>query len=51
MHYEEGKVQIHKTVSVNEEDKKAFEKLRELGVKCYIQGVPTEEAIDLYELL
>ncbi|MFZ7344025.1 PTS N-acetylgalactosamine transporter subunit IIB [Avibacterium volantium] len=51
MHYEEGKTQIHKTVSVNDKDRAAFEQLRQLGVQCFIQGVPTEDAIDLFKLL
>lgn len=51
MHYAEGKMQIHKTVSIDEVDRQAFEKLQKLGVHCYIQGVPTEESIDLYSLL
>lgn len=51
MHYAEGKQQIHKTVSVSEQDYAAFKKLQSLGVECYIQGVPTEESIDLFKLL
>ncbi|OWY40119.1 PTS N-acetylgalactosamine transporter subunit IIB [Xenophilus sp. AP218F] len=51
MHYAEGKKQIHKTVSVNAEDVRDFQALREKGVECYIQGVPTEPALDVYPLL
>lgn len=51
MHYAEGKTQIHKTVSVDERDIAAFKQLQARGVECFIQGVPTEEAINLFTLL
>ncbi|MBF4232974.1 PTS sugar transporter subunit IIB, partial [Vibrio anguillarum] len=51
MHYVEGKKQIAKTVSVGTEDVAEFEKLKALGVKCTMQGVPTESATDLFTLI
>ena len=51
IHYTEGKRQIAKTVSVDEADIAAFRGLNEAGVACYIQGVPTEPAQDLFKLL
>lgn len=51
MHYIEGKTQIHKTVSVDQENKDHFMELQKLNVGCFIQGVPTESAIDLYKLI
>lgn len=51
MHYCEGKEQIAKTVSVDEQDKAEFERLNALGVKCTVQGVPTEGATDLFTLI
>ncbi|WP_274370953.1 PTS N-acetylgalactosamine transporter subunit IIB [Morganella morganii] len=51
IHYTEGKRQIAKTVSVDETDIAAFRGLNEAGVACYIQGVPTEPAQDLFKLL
>ncbi|MBE2893491.1 PTS N-acetylgalactosamine transporter subunit IIB [Spirabiliibacterium falconis] len=51
MHFTEGKQHIHKTGSVNHEDIRAFNRLKALGVECYVQGVPTEEAHDLFKLL
>ncbi|WP_063345450.1 PTS N-acetylgalactosamine transporter subunit IIB [Vibrio jasicida] len=51
MHYVERKKQIAKTVSVGTEDVAEFEKLKALGVKCTIQGVPTESAADLFTLI
>ncbi|MGR3806259.1 PTS system N-acetylgalactosamine-specific EIIB component, Man family [Pasteurella testudinis DSM 23072] len=51
MHFADGKQQIHKTVSVDPQDVAAFKKLQQLGVECYIQGVPTEESADLFKLL
>lgn len=51
IHYAEGKRQIAKTVSVDEADLAAFRGLNEAGVDCFIQGVPTEPAQDLFKLL
>ncbi|KEY60616.1 PTS N-acetylgalactosamine transporter subunit IIB [Serratia sp. DD3] len=51
MHYADGKQQIAKTVSVDEQDIAAFNGLKEAGVGCFVQGVPTEPAQDLYKLL
>ncbi len=51
MHYAEGKKQIAKTVSVDEQDISAFNGLKAAGVECFVQGVPTETAQDLYKLL
>lgn len=51
MHYAAGKRQIYKTVSVDEADIAAFNSLKNRGVACYIQGVPTEPEIDLFSLL
>lgn len=51
MHFTEGRKQIHKTVSVNSQDIECFEKLKEYNVKCRVQGVPTESATDLFELI
>ncbi|HEY1843824.1 MAG TPA: PTS N-acetylgalactosamine transporter subunit IIB [Buttiauxella sp.] len=51
MHYAEGKKQIAKTVSVDEQDITAFNGLKAAGVACFVQGVPTETAQDLYKLL
>lgn len=51
IHYEEGKRQIAKTVSVNDADIEAFQKLNNVGITCYIQGVPTEPAQDLFKFL
>lgn len=51
MHYAEGKKQIARTVSVNPRDITAFHDLKKAGVTCFIQGVPTEQPLDLYALL
>ncbi|WP_434356095.1 PTS N-acetylgalactosamine transporter subunit IIB [Parasalinivibrio latis] len=51
MHFTEGKTQIHKTVSVDANDIDAFKALHEAGVECYVQGVPTEPATDIFKLL
>lgn len=42
MHFSEGKEQISSTVFVNEDDKQAFRRLKELGVKLEIRRVPSE---------
>ncbi|HCQ7474101.1 TPA: PTS N-acetylgalactosamine transporter subunit IIB [Klebsiella michiganensis] len=51
MHYAEGKKQIAKTVSVDANDISAFNGLKASGVECFVQGVPTEPALDLFKLL
>ena len=51
MHYAEGKKQIAKTVSVDANDIAAFNGLKAAGVECFVQGVPTEPALDLFKLL
>ncbi|QUJ69498.1 PTS N-acetylgalactosamine transporter subunit IIB (plasmid) [Photobacterium sp. GJ3] len=51
MHFVEGKNQIHKTVSVDETDIASFQTLKQLGVTCTVQGVPTEPATDIFKLL
>lgn len=51
MHYAEGKQQIAKTISVDEADINAFRGLKQAGVNCFVQGVPTEPATDIWQLL
>lgn len=51
MHYADGKQQITHTVSVDAQDIAAFNGLKAAGVECFVQGVPTEPAQDLYKLL
>ena len=40
-----------KTVSVDAGDIAAFNDLKAAGVECFVQGVPTEPAVDLFKLL
>lgn len=51
MHYAEGKQQIAKTVSIDANDISAFNNLKAAGVECFVQGVPTEPALDLFKLI
>ncbi|ANT69203.1 PTS N-acetylgalactosamine transporter subunit IIB [Aeromonas hydrophila] len=51
MHYADGKRQIHKTVSVDESDIAAFRALQDAHVACFVQGVPTEPAQDIFNLI
>ena len=51
MHFAEGKTQISKTVSVDSADLAAFEILKSLNVKAEIQGIPTEAAVNIFDLL
>lgn len=51
MHFAAGKRQIAKTVSVDSHDIQAFQRLNDAGVACFVQGVPTEPAQDLFKLL
>ena len=46
-----AKQQIAKTVSVDAGDIAAFNDLKAAGVECFVQGVPTEPAVDLFKLL
>lgn len=50
MHFEEGKRQIHITVSVDDKDMETFGKLKDLGVNMTIQRTPSEEKLDVFEL-
>src|SRR5699024_8444024 len=51
MHYEEGKKQITSTISVDKDDKAAFKRLDELGVKMDMRGVPTDRSQNIMDLL
>lgn len=42
MHFSEGKKQIHKTVSVDDNDIATFKQLEQLGVICEVKRVPDE---------
>ncbi|WP_019615257.1 PTS N-acetylgalactosamine transporter subunit IIB [Psychromonas ossibalaenae] len=49
MHFHEGKKQITKTVSVDENDLNAFERMVKLGVTCTIQNTPDQKPVDVLE--
>lgn len=51
MHFAEGKRQIHKTVSVDDDDIAAFRELARLGVRCEIRRVPDESGEPVDRLL
>lgn len=51
MHYSEGKEQLTSTVSVDEEDKKTFRELHQLGVKLEIRRVPSEKGKNIIDLI
>ncbi len=50
MHMAEGKRQVATSVAVNDEDVAAFKKLQDLGVKLFIQRVPTTKVEDIDKL-
>ncbi|WP_318444991.1 PTS N-acetylgalactosamine transporter subunit IIB [Photobacterium leiognathi] len=50
MHYHEGKRQINKTVSVDDKDIDAFERMVAKGVTCTIQNTPDQTPINVLEL-
>ncbi|MBP2698542.1 PTS N-acetylgalactosamine transporter subunit IIB [Photobacterium lucens] len=50
MHYHEGKRQINKTVSVDDKDINAFERMVAKGVTCTIQNTPDQNPINVLEL-
>lgn len=52
MHFSKGKTQISSTVSLDEEDKASFRKLKELGVQLEIRRVPDETPdADIYKFI
>ena len=51
MHFSEGKRQIHKTVSVDDDDVAAFQALSSLGIACEIRRVPDEAGEPINRLL
>lgn len=51
MHFSEGKDQVTTTVSLDDSDRDAFKKLADRGVKCTIQRVPSEKAVEIQKYL
>lgn len=51
MHYHEGKKQLTKTVSVDEQDLAAFRKMVDAGVTCTIQNTPDAPEVDIKQYL
>lgn len=51
MHFKEGKIQLSSSISVDMEDVNAFKKLNELGIRCEVKRVPTENGIDIMKLI
>lgn len=51
MHFCEGKKQIYKTVSVDNNDIDAFHQLNQLGITCEIRRVPDESGENITNLL
>lgn len=47
MSFSQGKTQLTKAVSVNEEDRTAFKKLHEHGVDLHIQILPNDTPVDI----
>ena len=47
----EGKVVVSKAVALGKEDVEAIEELRKLGVKVYVQKVPSDPVEDLDSML
>lgn len=50
MHFHEGKRQIAKTVSVDEKDINAFERMVARGVTCTVQNTPDQSPVNVLEL-
>ncbi|HIF9338645.1 TPA: PTS N-acetylgalactosamine transporter subunit IIB [Photobacterium damselae] len=50
MHFHEGKRQIAKTVSVDEKDIDAFERMVARGVTCTVQNTPDQNPVPVLEL-
>lgn len=50
LHFAEGKRQVSKVISVDEDDVKTFAELVSLGIPCTAQGVPDDKKVDILEL-
>ncbi|CNH94708.1 PTS N-acetylgalactosamine transporter subunit IIB [Yersinia ruckeri] len=50
MHFHEGKRQIAKTVSVDQEDLEAFHRMVGRGVTCTVQNTPDQTPVNVIEL-
>lgn len=50
MHFHEGKRQIAKTVSVDEKDINAFERMVAHGVTCTVQNTPDQSSVNVLKL-
>ncbi|EAM8936681.1 PTS system mannose/fructose/N-acetylgalactosamine-transporter subunit IIB [Salmonella enterica] len=50
MHFHEGKRQIAKTVSVDENDLEAFRRILACGVTCTVQNTPDQTPVNVIEL-
>ncbi len=50
MHFSEGKKQVTSTISVDEDDKMAFRRLIELGVKVELRKVPSDPVIPVEKI-
>lgn len=51
MHYREGKQQIAKTVSIDDEDISAFKSMVSKGVVCTVQNTPDQTPVHILELV
>jgi len=51
MYYKPGKVEISKTVYLNDEDKSIFRKIKDYGVRCEIRTSPNDKSINLFKYI
>lgn len=51
LHYAEGKRQLSKVISVNDDDIATFKALEAKGVSCTVQGVPEDPKKPILELI
>jgi len=51
IHYEEGRYCIWKAIYWSDEEKRVFEKLKNMGIKIEGRGIPQELGIDIGKLL
>lgn len=51
MHFKEGKTQVSPSVALDESDIRVFKELKALGLFCTIQRMPSENSINLNEIV
>jgi mannose/fructose/N-acetylgalactosamine-specific phosphotransferase system component IIB len=51
MHYSPGKIQLSKTVFIDDGDKQNFEKIEKMGIDIDLRGIPSDKPVDVMKLI